>query len=291
MEDNNTKSFKIHFDDDEKTQPIRREEVSSRVPLTKPSQRLTIIFIAVPCLLVVIITIIFINLNKKISVIQSSGSSEMQSLSKELEEKMTTLSGKADELNALIENQSKQFDKKISSVSGDVGKNRNSLLKSVEEKASKNDLNKYVQEITAKLENLKNNISKLSSDIQALDSSLETRLKNLSDAVGSMENDVIRLKQEMNRLSDMGIDQKKLDFAMDLQAKRYKTELRQAIVDLEKKISSSRKEVESKKPARKASIKSTEDSLKIPLPKPDTPLKPAAGSLKGNEIIEQDIPE
>jgi len=291
MEDNNTKSFKIHFDDDEQPQPIRQEEVISRVPLTKLSQRLTIISIAVPCLIVVIITIIYLSLNKKISAIQSSGSVEMQSLSKELEEKMTALSGKAEELNALIDNQSKQFDKKISSVSGDVGKNRNSLLKSVDEKASKTDLNKQVQEITAKMENLKNNISKLSSDIQALDSGLAAQLKDLSDAVGSMENDVIRLKQEMSRLSDAGIDQKKLDYELDLQAKRYKTELRQAIAELEKKISSSRKEAESGKQTGNASIKNTESSLKIPTPKPEPSPKPAAGSLNDKQIIEQDISE
>jgi len=291
MEDNNTKSFKIHFDDDEQPQPIRQEEVISRVPLTKLSQRLTIISIAVPCLIVVIITIIYLSLNKKISAIQSSGSVEMQSLSKELEEKMSALSGKAEELNALIDNQSKQFDKKISSVSGDVGKNRNSLLKSVDEKASKTDLNKQVQEITAKMENLKNNISKLSSDIQALDSGLAAQLKDLSDAVGSMENDVIRLKQEMSRLSDAGIDQKKLDYELDLQAKRYKTELRQAIAELEKKISSSRKEAESGKQTGNASIKNTESSLKIPAPKPEPSPKPAAGSLNDKQIIEQDISE
>ena len=295
MEDNDAKSFKIHFDDDESIQPVRRKEVSSNLPLKKLNQRLTIISILIPCLIAVIITIVYINLNKKVSGIQNSGSIKVQSLSKDLEEKLNALSGKTDELKSLIENQSEQFTKKISSASGDMGKNINLLKKSVEAKANKNDLNKQVTEITGNIEGLQKNISKLSSDIQALDSSLngkiEKELKGLSDAVGGITKDINRLKQEISQLSDTGIDRKKLDFALDLQAKRYKTELRQATADLEKKISSLQKEVETRNPALKASIKNTEDPLKTPLPKPDTSLKPATGPLKGNEIIEQDLPE
>jgi len=290
MEENNSKSFKIHFEDDEKTQPIRQEEeVETRLPIEKPNRRLAIISIAVLCLLLVLITIIFVNLNKRISAIQSSGSSEMQNLSKELEEKLATLSGKADELNAHIDNQSKQFNQKLTSVSGDVGKSKNSLIKSIEEKASKSELNKQVQEISAKLENLKNNIGKLSTDIEALDSGLGTKLKDLSDAVGGMEKDVARLKQEMGRVSDAGINQEKLDYELDLQAKRYKTELRQAIAELERKMSSSRKGAETVKPSAGTSVKSTEDSLNIPAPKVDPSLKQTMGSPKNNNIIEEDI--
>jgi predicted nucleic acid-binding Zn-ribbon protein len=295
MEDNNSKSFKIHFDDDESIQPMQQEEVNTRLPLKKLSQRLKIISIVIPCLISVIIIITYIHLNKKIYAIQNSGSIEVQSLSKGLEEKITALSQKADQINALIENQSKQFDKKLSYVSGDVGKNKNSLKKSLEEKVSKNDLNKQVQEITGKIEDLKKNISKFSSDIQAIDSGLRARiekeLKDLSDAVDGMKKEITNLKQEMSRLSDTGINQKELDFALDLQAKRYKTELRQAIADLEKKIASSRKETESQKKAGNASIKNTEGSLKIPPLKSEPVQKPAADSLKDNKIIEQDISE
>lgn len=292
MEDNDSKSFRIRFDDDESIQPVRQEEVSSNLTLKKLNQRLTIISILIPCLIAVIIMIVYSNLNKKVSGIQNSGSIKVQSLSKNLEEKLKTLSGKTDQLKVLIENQSEQFEKKLSSVSRDIGKNKNSLKKSVKAQASKNDLNRHVKELTGKIEGLKKNISSFSSDIQALDSSLsgkiEKEIKGFSDTVDVMTNDLNNLKQEISRLSDTGVDQKKLDFDLDLQAKRYKTELRQAIVDLEKKISSLRKEVESRTAAGKDSIKSAEDSLKIPLSKPaaskETP-------LKDDEIIEQDISE
>jgi len=295
MEENDSESFKIHFDDDESTQPIRQEEVSENLPPEKLNQRLTLILILIPCLIAVIIMIAYINLNKKISDIQNSGSIKVQSLSKDLEEKMTDLSGKTDQLKVLIENQSKQFEKKLSSVSVNLGQNKKSLKKSVEVKASKKDLNKSVTEINGKIEGLKKDISKFSSDIQALDSNLngkiEKELKGFSEALDGMTKDVNELKQEMSQLPDRGIDQKKLDFSLDLQAKRYKTELRQAKADLEKKISSLRKKVESRTAARKDSIKSTKDSLKLPLPKPNASLKPLADTLKENEIIEQDISE
>ncbi len=285
MENNDSKSFKIRFDDDESIQPPRKEEVSSDLPLKKLNQRLTFISILIPCLIAVIIIIVYIGLNKKISVIQDSGSIKVQSLSKELEEKLASLSGNTDQLKELMENQSTQFEKKLSAVSGDLGKNKNSLKQSVDAKANKSDLNKHVAEISAKIEGLKKNISTVSSDIQALDASLnskmEKELKGLSDTLAAMTSDVNRLKQEISRLSDTGIDQKKLAYELNLQEKKYKTELRQAIIELEKKISS----------AGKASVKSTEDPLKTPLPKPNTSLKPAAGPLKGNEIVEQDIPE
>jgi len=295
MEDNESKSFRIRFDDDESIQPVRQEKVSSNLTLKKLNQRLTVISILIPCLIAVIIMIVYSNLNKKVSGIQNSGSIKVQSLSKNLEEKLKTLSGKTDQLNVLIKNQSEQYEKKLSSVSRDIGKNKNSLKKSVKAKASRKDLNRHVKEITGKIEGLKKNISSFSSDIQALDSSLsgkiEKETKGFLDTVDVMTNDLNNLKQEISRLSDAGIDQKKLNYELNLQEKRYKTALQQAIVDLKKKISALRKKVENQKPARKASIKSAEDPLKIPLPKTDTSLKPAANAPKGNEIIEQDISE
>ncbi|MFO7559039.1 MAG: hypothetical protein R6X10_09440 [Desulfobacterales bacterium] len=285
MENDDSKSFRVRFDDDESIPPLRREEVSSNRPLTKLNQRLTFISILIPCLIAVIIIIVYISLNKKISGIQDSGSIKVQSLSKELEEKLASLSGNTDQLKELIENQSKQFEKKLSAVSGDLGKNKNSLKQSVDAKANKSDLNKHVTEISAKIEGLKKNIGTVSSDIQTLDSNLnskiEKELKSLSDTLAAMTTDVNRLKQEIGRLSDAGIDQKKLAYELNLQEKKYTTELRQAIIELEKKISS----------ARKAAVKSTENSLKTPLPKLETSQKPVADPLKENKIIEQDIPE
>ncbi|MBW1899558.1 MAG: hypothetical protein JRI61_10925, partial [Deltaproteobacteria bacterium] len=168
MEENDSKSFRIRFDDDESIQPIRQEEVSSNLTLKKLNQRLTIISILIPCLIAVIIMIVYSNLSKKVSGIQNSGSIKVQSLSKNLEEKLEALSGKTDQLKILIENQSEQFEKKLSSVSRDLGKNNNSLKKSVKAKASRNDLNRHVKELTGKIEGLKKNISGFSSDIQAL---------------------------------------------------------------------------------------------------------------------------
>jgi len=295
MENNDSESFRVSFDDDESIRPIRQEEAGGNLPPGKLNQRLTIILILIPCLIAVIITIAYINLNKKISDIQNSGSIKVQSLSTDLEKKLTDLSEKTDQLKALIENQSKQFEKKLSSVSVNLGQNKKSLKKSVEVKASKKDLNKYVTKINGQIEGLKKDISKFSSDIQALDSNLngkiEKELKGFPEALDGMTKDVNKLKQGMSQLSDAGIDQKKLDYELNLQGKKYRTELRQAKADLEKKISSLRKKVERQTAARKDSIKSTKDSLKLPLPKPNASLKPLADALKENEIIEQDISE
>ena len=66
MEENDSKSFRIRFDDDESIQPIRQEEVSSNLTLKKLNQRLTIISILIPCLIAIIIMIVYSNLNKKV---------------------------------------------------------------------------------------------------------------------------------------------------------------------------------------------------------------------------------
>jgi hypothetical protein len=104
-----------------------------------------------------------------------------------------------------------------------------------------------------------------------------------------MAEDVNRINQEIHRLSESGVDQKKLDFSLDLQAKRYKTELRQAMKELEKRLSALREEIEKQGNFPKASS-SSQEPMKTPLPKPETPPETADPSKDG-DIIEQDISE
>ncbi|RJP80509.1 MAG: hypothetical protein C4522_07900 [Desulfobacteraceae bacterium] len=294
MEENDTKGFKISFNDDDLGPPPieynEEREGSGRASSEKQfRQQITAVTVVISLVMMAVMVFFFFHLNTKIIDLQNAGTTQVESLKKISEESIKELTDQTDQLKARIQSEIDQLDVKIKSVSGSLGKNQNSLDKSVSEKAGKKDLEKTEAAIAKKIEEINRAIKNFSADLKTVDTEVNNQLKqqtsSFSQKMESLSQDMAALSQEFSELSRNSVDQGKLQFELDLQAKRYKTEMKQAINDLEKKLAETRKKEEA---GRKATVLPGRQVI-APPPTLAIPVKPKSEGEKMDGILEKDL--
>ncbi len=277
MEENDSKGFKISFNDDEPVQSPVIEDRRNFIPEKKTHQPLTAVTIITPMVFLAILAVFYLHFDSKIIGLQNTGATKVESLTETFELKLKDLTSQTDQIKERIEKEMEQLDSRIQSVSGSLGKNKNSLDKTVSEKADKSDLQKTATDLSNKIENMNNRLQQISSDLKAVDSEVNNQLGSLSK---KLEN----LSEEISQNSQKGIGKDELEFELDLQAKRYKTELKQAIAALEKKLAEVQKQDEPVQKFKKAPSKPV--TTKLPSYSPATG---ANGDKKADGISEKDL--
>lgn len=279
MEENDSKGFKISFNDDEPVQSPVVEDRTAFISEKKPSQSMTAISVITPIVFLAILAVFYFHFDSKIIGLQNTGATKVESLTETFELKLKDLTGQTDQLKERIEKEMEQLDNQIQSVSGSLGKNKNSLDKSVSEKANKSDLQKTATELSNKIENMNNRIQQISTDLKAVDTEVNNQLGSLSK---KMEN----LSDEIRQKSKEGIGKDELEFELDLQAKRYKTELKQAINALEKKLGEIQKKETTTQKSKKTSAKPVTTKFPSYPPSTNSTGDKAADGISEKELLD-----
>ncbi|MDM8525003.1 hypothetical protein QUF80_16655 [Desulfococcaceae bacterium HSG8] len=221
MEDRNSSDFKFSVDDSERPDSLfqaKRENIwRENRRLEKLSRRVTIIFIITLFLVGGMAFFIYLEIDKRFIEMHSTGSTEVQNLSRELEEKITAISSKyaeiegslgkkiaATEENAskleksgtALEDLVKGIEKKLTAKLGKVEKSVKELRVSDADKAGA--IEKSLAPVRKELERLK------SLDPESVASSIEKKmtaeLEKIAGTIKNPEEDITNLKAELDHI-------------------------------------------------------------------------------------------
>ncbi len=256
MEEKDTSNFKIRLDD-EGPDPQFQEDEMENIKIEKLSNRVTFISILIPCLLGIIIFLAYLDIKKRVTTIHDTGTMEVQSLSKDLEAKLSSLSSQYKQL----ENSLPKIENNISSLQAEIEEAETAIryirsARKIDNKRLKNS----ISEIEKKSSTISNNLKNVSSELKTIDTDFNKKLANLSKTADKISIELNKLKSDIAKLSSVTIDKKTLDSALKNEQKLYDQKLNQIKRDIEKKIIST----------------------------PSTQVKPKTNTEPG-EIIEQDI--
>jgi septal ring factor EnvC (AmiA/AmiB activator) len=308
MIDDDSKDFKIDAIEDENHLDSLYQEEMKDLRMEKLSHRVTIISILIPCLIGVILFIVYRDLTGRVSRTEFTGTKEVQALSKELEEKFKNLSTQYTDLqtslskkivsvekatSGLTENL-KALNNSVKSVKQNQNKSQTNLKSIIESKVDKkeqaatiakinNSLGPLRKEVEA-LAPVSKNLSKLSSQMQALDKNLKAELTSLSATITKTTNDLNQIQTSLSILADQKLDRESVDLEMLKAKKNYERALDQAVLKIEERIDlllNRTKQLENK--LRKLEATAT----KAPVAKPKAPPK----TTTSGGIVEQDIKE
>jgi chromosome segregation ATPase len=279
MNDKESQSFKIRLDEDEGDPPIK--ESVGDLQVRKLNQRVTLFTVLIPCLLGILMVFAYMDLKTRMTNIHTTGSTEFQNLSQDVQTRLTTLSSETADLKALVQGETDALKKKDLLLAIDLDKNKTGIKKLQSGKADKKSLTNAISGVEKK-------ISPVTRGLKAVDSEMTRLDKKISDDVAKLNQEIQGIRQELDTvesnlafLSENQIDQRQIDLSLGIQEKK----LRQSFSEDRKKIENKIASLKSKTDAleKKLALIAASQSAQTP-PRKETP-------EDSPNIVEQDLTE
>jgi len=295
MEHKETSEFKICIDNEHQGHDFH--EAKKDLRFEKLNQKVAIISILIPCIIVLLIAYSYFDIRDKISGVHDSGIDEIRKLSKNYDKKISDLSVEYSKLGESFDKRMAAADKTNSSIKSHL---ENLIQNTEETKTDKTEFAGALSALNSQISSLKTDIAAVSTKIKDANVNLSQRISDLSKASVKTEGEFSRLKADISTMLSGKADKKELDLFVRDQLKQYQNELSRLSREFEVKTEAIRKElhdfekrIESKEIESKA-VKTP------PLPalqqiKPESSTKQPASTLpkavapRPGAIVEQDL--
>ena len=292
MTEKESKKFEMKMDDEAPEFQVQEELEDLKVE--KLHKRITRISIIVPCLVVILILAAYFDLKKNLSNINTEGSMGVQTLSKELESKFSSLSIKEAKIEETLDKKIEALEKATSSLQAS-SKEADTAIRYIRSARKKDNESSEsaIQQIENKLASIVKDLDKISSDLNAMDKTFSAKLAILSQSTDSSKNALQTIRSDISSIKSSKADLT----ALKDQQKVYQLALRQLTSSLEDRIKSVEKRLNELKKVQTSSKKQSQskseklnssNQVKIKSaseasspPKTETP--------KSDTIIEQDL--
>lgn len=293
--------FKMRMDNGETESLFAEERRDLR--LEKLTQKVTIISILLPVLIGVILIISYLDIKSRVSTVQDTGESGVQSLSQNLESRFSSLSVKFAALEEAFTQNSKQTDKSRMALQKRLKEAEKSVRWLSKTKAGKKTFEQKSADIDTRFEAIKTDLQTLDSNLSSLDQSVKQELAELVALVEKSGNTLLGFQANVAEK----IDRAEAEKLIDKQKKALLASIEAMGLRLEKQIVLNRQKIAAVKAAaagKKSVGKATSAPKKTqtsktapkqadkpgPAPKQaEKPDKPVQSAPKPGEIVEQDL--
>ncbi len=274
MSEERSKEFQIRIDE-ESPDAVFQDEIKN-LRLEKLSKRVTIISILIPCFICILLLLVYFDLRNKVTANQSTGVTNIQSLSKDFNTRLNEHSSQLSKIEESLVSNISSHEKKLSSLKFRIYKSENRIKKIKSSKADKKD-----QEILKKETNI------FSTKLDNLDVIFSGKMTGLSAEQNAIKKDLVKLSSDISSLSSQKeINRIFLDDQLKNQEKNRQQELNQIKKELKTKLLSMQKQLKEFEKRLKLSEKKSQSTSK-----PVSTVKPSVkkSPKKAGKIIEKDL--
>ena len=162
--------------------------------LEKLGSRVTLITILIPCLLVVVLAVAYLDIKHRVTRTQTSGSMGVQNLSKDLESRFSSLSLKQAKLEQAFTDFSDKMDTATASLTVNLKKAATDVKQVAETKLDRSAM----KGVTAKADEANNAVAELKKDLAALNAAFDKFDDELSAQILLMAQ---AMKKDQGRLA------------------------------------------------------------------------------------------
>ena len=292
MTEKESKKFEMPLNDEISEFDVR-EDIDD-LKIEKLHKRITRISIIIPCLVVIMILAGYFDLKKTLSSVNTEGSMGVQTLSKELESRFSSLSIKEAKLEESLGKKIEVLEKATASLQATTKEATTAIkyIRSARKKDNENTEN-AINNIEKTLASIPKDLEKISSDLKAIDKTFSEKLLIFSQFMENSKNDLSTIRSDISSLKSSKADRTDLKD----QQKVYQIAVRQLTANLEDRLKSVEimlKELgKTVPPAKKQSQAKPEKSLSSN--QTEKTSDPSSSSPKDTDlpkpgsIIEQDI--
>jgi chromosome segregation ATPase len=313
MEEEQSPTFKISGNDE--PEDIRQDELHD-LKVEKLGHRVTLLTVLIPCMILVIGIIAYLDIKDRVTRSQDTGAIGVQKLSKDLASKFSSLSLEQAKINDIHAKKLPQLEKDAAFLRTKLANLQKSLTQMSQSMINRDELGRVVDNlvqkvndampegITTDVENLKSNLAALSEvddQIVADGNQRQATIASLTNSLSEIKSDVDTIRQDMANIGDRAIDKGELELALKLKEIGYRQLLLDKTKQLEQEIQLLAKKLEKLKTDQKQSSgaaapkPTTQQAVK---PKPEQPASQNNAGAPSNDkptntepggIVEQTI--
>lgn len=293
--DKGSPKFKIRFDDEsplnsKDTEPPIQDEVDN-LRFTKLSRKINLFAVLISCLLGLILVFGYLHISKKFDNMQVPGSSDIQSLSRDLDSKFSSLSIRQAKIEALLNEKISAMEKTAYNLEQNMEKTEKTLSGVQASRPGKEEMDGIIAEIEKKLIPLQSEIKKISSETKSLQDKFDKDSGKLATGIGDIQQEIKKIKTDSADLASSRVDKKTFDLTVRHQERFFNQKLADLEKSLSEKIESLRNQITALEAMQKKTAV-TGAATKTQRPVPSAPpqvetVKPAIP--QPGSIIEQEI--
>lgn len=278
----NESKFKMRLDADVDEAPITSQVDELR--MEKLSQRVTMISILIPVLIVVILIFAYMDIKRRVIQTEDTGVSGVQKLSEDMESRFSTLSLRQAKLEEMLKRNSDMNNQSQAKIQVNLKKLEDRLKGVGKGLTSKKDLDAKIDPIDKKIENLSGAMDERIAGLTEVNQQMQTTLSQIGETLSDRDNQIKQLQEKINGLDQAKIDKSALDLAMKLEMLKIKQSFIARLDEIEARIKTLETKTKSHSQAAPIPQKIPAKPLPTPPPTPSAPAAPSSGEIKEQPI-------
>ncbi len=236
-QDKEDNGFKLEIEPEDPVS-VYKDEIEE-LRLEKLSQRVTLISILIPLMIVVILAVAYLDIKKRVIRTQYSGTSSVQSLAKELDSRFSSLSLRQAELESKME----AITKSNASHTVAVDKIASRLDKLSRSAASTKVLSKLESRTDRRLKTITSSLKKLEGQIDTYRAGTKGELEDLKGQTAALAERVGLAEKQIQQIAARLVTKEDMELAVRLETLKIRQALELDIDKLAKRLEKLRKDL------------------------------------------------
>jgi DNA segregation ATPase FtsK/SpoIIIE-like protein len=266
----NNGQFKMRLDEEVEEAPIPTHVDELRIE--KLSHRVTLISILIPVLIVVVLVIAYLDIKKRVIQTEDTGQMTAESLSKEVESRFETLTKAQRLLEENLARLKDLTDQSVAKVQVNLKKLDDRLKRSNRKMISRKDMQTTTDQLGRNIENMSQSIEELKLQLSQLTTSLQPQISALEKALTENKAQMVQLEGMLTNLDKNKIDKAAMELAVKLEALKIKQVYKAQLEDLQSRLTSIEKKLATQpKAAQPAAVPPSPKPIPQQTPPPAAP--------------------
>jgi Tfp pilus assembly protein PilE len=282
MDDDRDEDVQFRMLPDEEAEESVIPAQADELRIERLSQRMTLISILIPVLIVVILGVAYLDIKRRVIRTEDTGAETAQHLSEDVESRFSSLSLSQAHLEEAVAKVQDQTNQSLARAQVNLKKMDETLEKTRKAMVSQKDMQAASRKMDQGLANVARSTDEIRAQVDQLSQSLPSRLGQLEQRLTDLDARLTELQKSLSSLENSKIDKATLDLALKLEVLKIKRSFEAQLEELKAQIQSLRQSSSSQSPGRPRSSHSSPAS-KTP------PGKEPPGSLDSGKLQEQTI--
>ena len=259
--------------------------------IEKLSTRVTLVAVLIPCLLVVVLVIAYLDIKNRVINTQTSGSMGVQNLSKDLESRFSNLSLKQAKMEEQLTEMSKALETATAALQINLKKATTEFKQMTDDKADRSAVAAISNKTEASVAALQKDMADLNTAFSKFDEELAAQILLMAEGLKKDQGRLADIEKKAQRLDLEKLSKESMDLTLGLERLGLQEMVKDRIREVEKKLAAFGKQIDALNQrldaqAQKASPSSSAGAAPAPSPMPPLPLDPNSGAT---DIVEQTI--
>jgi len=274
----------VHFrmiPDDEAEDNVIPAQVDE-LRIERLNQRMTLISILIPVLIVVILGIAYLDIKRRVIHTEDTGAQTVQHLSEDLESRFSSLSLSQAHLEEALAKMQDQTNQSLAKAQVNLKKMEDALDQTRKAMVSQKDLQAVSHKTNQGLANVARSVDEIKVQVDQINQSLSSRLGQLDQRMAELDTKLLEFREKLSSIENSKIDKAAMDLALKLEILKTKRAFEVQIEELRAQIMSLRQT--SVKPSQKQPV-----SSQSPAASKSSLMKEPPGSTDSGKLQEQTI--